>query len=154
MCYFFGPLFIGVFMILNLCHLPFFRSSFRPHPLLCWHLWRCQWWCECHCKLDTEWWGQCWFLPHQHHHQRSPDPIWRTSEYHWQCHTASTDWFLHRLCVQHYSTWCQLWKSGGGWKWAPDNYSTRYVDLQSWLICRVAVEKKKGHESLLLWALC
>ena len=100
-----------------------FRSPLCPYPLLCWTLWRCQWCCECNSELDTEWWRQCWFLPHQHYHQRSPDPIWGASEHHHcQCHT---DWFHGRLWVQYYSTWCQLWESGGKWEWAPDNYSAR-----------------------------
>ena len=69
----------------------FFRSPLCPPSLLCWPLWRCEWSCECHCELDTEWWRQCWFLPHQHYHQCSPDSIWRTSEHHhYQCHTTWT----------------------------------------------------------------
>ena len=52
---------------------------------------------ECHCELDTEWRRQCWFLPHQHYNQCSPDSIWGTSEHHhWQCHTVWTDWFHGR----------------------------------------------------------
>ena len=105
----------------------FLRSSLCPYPLLCWPHWRCQWSCECHCELDTEWWRQCWFLPHRHYHQCSTDPLWRTSEYHHcQCHTASTDWFHGRLWVQHHSTWCQLWESGGKWEWTSDNQTSRH----------------------------
>ena len=56
------------------------------------------------------------------------DPIWGTSEHqHCQCHTVWTDWFHERLWVQHHSTWCQLWESGGKAEWAPDNHSSRYV---------------------------
>ena len=106
-----------------------FSSLFRPplclHPLLCWPLWRCQWSCECQCELDTEWWRQCWFLPHQHYHQRSPDPIWGTSEhYHCQCRT---NWFHGRIWIQHHSTWCQLWESGGKGEWASDNHPSRWA---------------------------
>ena len=134
----------------------FFRSTLCILPLLCWPIGRCQWNCGCHCELDSKWWRHCWFLPHQHYHQCSPDSIWGAPEYHQcQCHTVWAQWFHCRLWVQHYSTWCQLWGSRGGWKWASDNYSSRYVHFDhSMIIFSVDVEEKKEHYSLLLWTLC
>ena len=85
------------------------RSPVCPHPLLCQPLWRHKWSCESYRELDTEWWRQCWFLPHQHYQQCSPDSIWRTSKHHHcQYHTVWTDWFSCRLSVQHHNTWSQL----------------------------------------------
>ena len=126
-----------------------FRFAPIPHHLLCWPLWRYQWNYECHCEMDTKWWRQCWYLPHENYHQRFPDPVWRTSEHHrCQFQTIQTDWFYHRQRVQHYITWCQLWKSGGGWKWAPDNYSSRYMYTQlehCMFTFRLDVEETVGH---------
>jgi len=42
----------------------------------CHNLWPWCWWKQqCFCKLDTEWWKQCWFLSHQHYLKCSQDPI-------------------------------------------------------------------------------
>ena len=117
---------LGIYSLI-LQHL--FRPPISTLPLLCWPLWRCQWSCERYHELDTQWWRQCWFLPPQHYHHCSSNPIWWTSEHHHcQYHTATyTDWFSCRLWIQYYSVWCQLWESGGGWEWAPDNHTSRYV---------------------------
>jgi len=112
----------------------FSRSPLSPRSLLCWPLWGCLWnLAGCHCVLDTEWWRQCWFLPHEHCYQWSPTPIWRTSEnQQCQCYTVQTDRVLDSLWVQHHSTWRQLWESE---EWAPNNHSWRYTANIIWCIC-------------------
>ena len=108
--------------------IPISRSPVSPCPLLCLPLWGN---CECHCVLDTEWWRQSWFLPHQ---QDYPTSIWRTSEHRYcQCYTIQTDRVSGRLWVQHHSMRFLRWETEEEWEWAPDNHSSRYTAW--WIVC-------------------